>query len=110
MFGGLFADAFELFRALGHDDAFGEDGRGARRGDGEAPVDEMSGEFGLRVLVCVLAVEIGGAYKGAFLFPMLVFGCNSGLCQVVYTFAGGLYHASNEVAVVAGLAMSGVYR
>ena len=70
----------------------------------------MSGEFGLRVLVCVLAVEVGRAYEGAFLCPTLVFGCKFGRCQAVYTFAGGLYHASNDVAVVADPAMSGLYR
>ena len=41
-----------------------------RSGDCEAAVYQMSGELGLSVLVCILAVEVGSPYEGAFLFPM----------------------------------------
>lgn len=38
-----------------------------RRSDRKAPVDQMSGKFGLRVLICILAIKIGCPYEGAFL-------------------------------------------
>ena len=58
----------------------------------------MSGELGLGVLVCILTVEISGSYEGALLGLTLV--TRSELSQAVYTSVDGLYHASNEVAVV----------
>ena len=38
-----------------------------RSGKCKAAVYQMSGEFGLCILICVLAVEIGGPYESAFL-------------------------------------------
>ena len=35
--------------------------------DAETPVDQMAGEFGLRVLIRVLAVEVGRPDESAFL-------------------------------------------
>ena len=44
-----------------------------RRSNRKAPVNQMSGEFGLRVLICVLAIEVGCPYEGALLCPISVF-------------------------------------
>lgn len=32
----------------------------------------MPSEIGLRVLVCILAIEVGRSYEGAFLCPVLI--------------------------------------
>ena len=70
----------------------------------------MSSELGLRVLVCILAVEVGSSYEGAFLFPMSTSRSRNGPLSGVYTCADGLYHAYNDVAVVADPTLLGVYR
>lgn len=72
LFGSLLADPLKLLRTLRHDCPFREDWRGVRRGDCKASVNQMSGEFRLRVLIRILAVEVGCSYEGAFLFPMSV--------------------------------------
>lgn len=82
--GRFFADRFEFFRTAGQDCPFCEDWCGVRRGDDKAAVDQMSGELGLRVLVCVLAVEVGSPDKGAFLSPMLISRSKVGLNQGIY--------------------------
>ena len=82
-----------------------------RRSDGKAPVDQMSGEFGLRVLICILAIEICCPYKGAFLRSTSVCQVyHSGFSLAGRTLADGLYHASNEVAVVTDPILSDLYR
>ena len=70
--GRLFADPLEVSRAAGQDCPFCEDWCRVRRGDDKAAVDQMSSELGLRVLVCILSVEVGSSDKGAFLFPMSI--------------------------------------
>ena len=70
----------------------------------------MSGELGLRVLVCVLAVEVRSPDKGAFLFLMSTLRSNCWHSSGIHTCADGLYHASNDVAVVADPAVLGAYR
>ena len=68
----------------------------------------MTSEFRLCVLIGVLAVEVGCAYEGTLLFSMSV--SNFPLRQVSGTFAGGLYHASREVAAVPDSPILEIYR
>ena len=70
----------------------------------------MSSGFGLCVLICVLAVEVSCSYEGALLCPVSAFGSKYGLQMGIRTFAGGLYHASNEVAFFAAPVLSELYR
>lgn len=87
--GRFFADPFEPFGTLGQHGPFGEDWLGVWPRDGEAPVYQMSGEFRLRVLVCVLAVEVVCSYEGAFLCPTSAFAADDWINVAVLPLRGG---------------------
>ena len=68
----VFFTTISIIRRLLHDSgqnrSFGEYRRAMRSAaDAETPVDEMAGEFGLGVLIRVLAVEVGCPDESAFL-------------------------------------------